>query len=87
MIAPERDDDEEPIVGLRAIAAFATSEGFRTSHSSMQKYCSPAINTGPEITAYWGNLPTTTKGRVRAWIRSRMRPARGAQPNQETITA
>jgi hypothetical protein len=88
IIAPERDDDEEPLVGLRAIAEFATAEGFRTSHSSIQKYCSPAINTGPEITGYWGKLPTSTKGRVRAWIRSRMRRVRQVEhSNQQTITA
>ncbi len=69
-------DDGDPLVGLRAIAEFATGEGFKVSHSSIQKYCSPAISTGPAITGYWGALPTSTKGLVRAWIKSRHRSDR-----------
>jgi hypothetical protein len=87
MSVPECDDDGDPLVGLRAMAEFATSEGFQISHSSMQKFCSPAISTGPEITGYWGKLPTSTKGRVRSWIRSRMRPVRQVeQSNQEELS-
>ncbi len=44
-IAPEQADDNEPLVGLRAIADFATREGFRVSLSSIQKYCAPSVNT------------------------------------------
>jgi hypothetical protein len=88
MAQPERDDNDDPLVGNPAIAEFATSEGYKTSTSSMQKHTSPAINTGPELVGYYGKLPTTTKGRVRAWISSRMRPVRRvAQRNQETISA
>ena len=85
MDAPKRDDSNDPLVGNPAIAEFATREGYKTSTSSMQKYTSPAINTGPELIGYYGKLPTTTKGRVRTWIRSRMRPApQVAQPNITT---
>src|SRR5258708_13342431 len=76
MDASTRPDDEAPLVGYRAIAEFATSEGFRVSHSTIQKYCSPAVNTGPEITGFWGPLTTSTKGLVRAWIKSRTRSDR-----------
>jgi hypothetical protein len=79
IIALERHDDDDPLVGLRAMSTFATSEGYPISHSTMQKYCSPAINTGPEITAHWGHLPATTKGKVREWIRARLRPVRQAE--------
>jgi hypothetical protein len=89
MAQPERDDDRDPLVGNPAMAAFATSEGYRTSTSTMSKCTSPAINTGPELVGYYGRLPMTTKGRVRAWIRSRMRPVRqlAQQPQQGTISA
>jgi hypothetical protein len=80
MFAPQQQDDGDAVVGLRAIAEFATAEGYKVSHSSMQKYCSPAINTGPEIAAFWGRLPVSTKGRIRVWIRWRIRPARVGTP-------
>jgi hypothetical protein len=87
-IAPEQADDNEPLVGFRAIASFATAEGFRVSLSSVQKYCAPSVNTGPQIIGHWGTLPMTTKGHVRTWIRSRIRPARPTeQPNQKSISA
>jgi hypothetical protein len=52
MAQPERDDNDDPLVGNPAIAEFATSEGYKTSTSSMQKHTSPAINTGPELVGY-----------------------------------
>jgi len=73
-IAPEQADDNEPLVGLRAIADFATREGFRVSLSSLQKYCAPGVNTGPRIIGHWGAFPMSTRGLVRAWIRTRLRP-------------
>ena len=80
----ERDDSNDPLAGNPAIAEFASSEGFPTSTSSMQKYTSPAINTGPKLIGYYGKLPTSTKGLVRTWIKSRMRPVRQVtQSNQE----
>jgi hypothetical protein len=92
MDASTRPDDEAPLVGYRAIAEFATSEGFRVSHSTIQKYCSPAVNTGPEITGFWGPLATSTKGLVRAWIKSRHRSdrpvsKRWGDKSQEIVTA
>jgi len=84
----ERDDSNDPLVGNPALAEFASSEGFSTSTSSMQKYTSPAINTGPKLIGYYGKLPTSTKGLVRTWIKSRMRPVRQVtQSNQEAAVA
>jgi hypothetical protein len=74
--APERGDNDDPLVGNPAIAAFATGEGFPTSTSTMSKCTSPAIATGPELVGYYGRLPMTTKGRVRTWLQSRIRPVR-----------
>ena len=87
MDAPERDDGNDPLVGNPAIAAFATAEGYKTSTSTMSKCTSPAINTGPELVGYYGRLPMTTKGRVRAWIRSRMRPVRQLPQRDQEATA
>ena len=75
----KRDDDDDLVIGNRAMAAFATSEGFQTATASMQKYTSPAINTGPKIIGYYGAKPTSTKGLIRAWGRSRIRPV-GTRP-------
>ena len=75
--APKLDDDDV-LIGNRAMAEFSTEEGFPTSTSSMQKYTSPAINTGPQIIGYFNRKPTSTKGLVRAWNRARIRPVRQA---------
>jgi hypothetical protein len=72
----KRKDDDDLVIGNRAMAAFATSEGFPTATASMQKYTSPAINTGPTIIGYYGTKPASTKGLIRAWGRSRIRPVR-----------
>jgi hypothetical protein len=79
-----KQDDDDVLIGNRAMAEFSTSDGFPVSVSSMQKYTSPAINTGPQLIGYYGAKPTSTKGLVRAWNRSRIRPARArsAQPAQ-----
>jgi hypothetical protein len=67
---------EKLIAGYRELADFLTGEGFKTSQSTMAKYCSPAINIGPPSEGYWGRLPTYRPSRVLQWAQSRMRPAR-----------
>jgi hypothetical protein len=81
-LVPEKSDDNDPLVGLRSFAEFATGEGFPISTSTMQKYCSPAWAKGPQVVGYWGILPMSTKGLVRSWIRARMtrvRPVNSAK--------
>jgi hypothetical protein len=87
MDTPKRDDTDDVLVGNPAMAEFATSEGYQTSSSTMSKCTSPAINTGPELIGYYGRLPTSTKGRVRTWIRSRMRPVRQLPQRDQEATA
>lgn len=85
--APKRDDDDDVLIGNRAMAEFSTEEGFPTSTSSMQKYTSPAINTGPQIIGYFNRKPASTKGSVRAWNRSRIRPVRQAARSDHPVLA
>jgi hypothetical protein len=83
MNGPSRDDDDDVLIGNRAMADFSTGEGFPISVSTMQKYTSPAINTGPDLIGYYGKKPASTKGLVRAWCRSRIRPVhQAARPDQ-----
>jgi hypothetical protein len=67
----DTNGSEKLIAGYRALAEFLTSEGFPTSHSTMTKYCSPAINTGPAKEGYWGKLPLFSPSRALEWARSR----------------
>jgi hypothetical protein len=67
---------EKLIAGYGPLADFLTGEGYRTSHSTMAKYCSPAVGIGPPSEGYWGRLPTFKPSRVREWARSRLRPSR-----------
>ena len=76
MDAFELPDDGELLVGYRRMAEFASEDGVPTSHSTMQKVCSPAINTGPELIGYYGQRPASTKGAIRRWNKSRLSPNR-----------
>jgi len=67
---------EKLITGYGPLAQFLTENGFRTSHSTMAKYGSPALNIGPPKEGFWGRYPTFKPSRVLAWARSRMRPAK-----------
>jgi hypothetical protein len=87
MNTPKRDDDDDLLIGNRAMADFSTGEGFPISVSTMQKYTSPAINTGPDLIGYYGKKPTSTKGLVRAWCRSRIRPVQSARAPALAITS
>lgn len=67
-------DDEDLLIGYGLMVQFATSEGFPIAKSTLNKRCSPAINTGPKIIGYFGQRPATTKGFMRAWLRAELRP-------------
>jgi hypothetical protein len=69
------------------MAEFSTSEGFPISVSTMQKHTSPAINTGPQLIGYYGAKPASTKGLVRAWNRSRIRPVSQATRSDQPARA
>jgi hypothetical protein len=72
------ESQERMIAGYRALADFFTKKGFKTSHSTMAKYCSPAINIGPPCEGYWGRLPIFKPSRALEWARNRMRHAQHA---------
>jgi hypothetical protein len=65
--------EERLIIGYGPLAEFLTGEGFRTSKSTMAKYCSPAQNKGPRVHSYWGKLPTFVPSEVIAWAKGRHR--------------
>lgn len=71
--------EEKLIVGLRPLAEFLTDNGFPLSTSTMSKYCSPAIDTGPPVEAYWGRLPAFSPSRALAWARARLKPVSAAR--------
>jgi hypothetical protein len=73
------DATQEPLLaGYGQLAEFLTSKGFKTSHSTMAKYGSPAIDTGPPREGYWGRLPVFKPSRALEWARNRIRHAQHA---------
>ena len=66
--------EEKLIVGYGPLAAFLTDSGYPLSKSTMSKYCSPAIDTGPPVEAYWGRLPAFSPSHALAWARARLKP-------------
>jgi hypothetical protein len=65
--------NEKLIVGYGQLAEFLTDNGYPLSKSTMSKYCSPAIDTGPPVEAYWGRLAAFSPSHVLAWARSRLK--------------
>ena len=71
--------EEKLIVGYGPLAAFLTDSGYPLSKSTMSKYCSPAIDTGPPVEAYWGRLPAFSPSHALAWARARLKPVSAAR--------
>jgi hypothetical protein len=76
MLIPNRDDDDDLLVGYRRWSEFALAEGCPYSTSTLQKRGSPAIGSGPQVVGYFGQLPATTKGLMRVWLRAQLRSSR-----------
>ena len=81
------DNDERLIVGYGPLASFLTEAGFPISESTVSKYCSPAINIGPQIEGYWGRLAAFKPSEAIAWAKARLKPVGAARtksrPDQE----
>jgi hypothetical protein len=73
-----QSDDEDLLIGYPRMSEFAIAQNFPVSTSTIQKRGSPAIATGPELVGYFGQLPATTKGLMRKWLRAQLRPNRQA---------
>ena len=71
--------EERLIVGYGPLAEFLTYNGYPLSKSTMSKYCSPAIDTGPPVEAYWGRLPAFSPSLALAWARARLKPVSTAR--------
>jgi hypothetical protein len=64
---------DEKLLTRRQLAEFLTASGFPISHSTLSKYCSPAINIGPPADCWWGKLPMYRPSRALEWARCRLR--------------
>jgi hypothetical protein len=71
--------DDKPLVGHGRMAEYAASLGIPIAKSTLQKRCSPAINTGPQIVAYFGQRPVTTEKLMREWLTANLRPVGARQ--------
>jgi hypothetical protein len=67
-------DNNDILVGWGRMAAFAQNEGFKITKSTISKKGSPALGGGPELIGYFGHMPASTKGHIRAWLESQLQP-------------
>jgi hypothetical protein len=56
---------------------FLATNGFPLGKSTLDKICSPAVNTGPPIEAWFGRRPLHSPEKGLAWARSRLTRSRG----------
>jgi hypothetical protein len=80
-------DSDEKLLTRRQLAEFLTEHGFPTSHSTLSKYCSPAIDTGPPAACRWGRRPMYRPSCALEWARSRMRPAKDTATTERALAA
>jgi hypothetical protein len=73
---PKRDDDDDLVIGGRAMAEVATAEGFSLSAEWMTRLLNKPDGAGPEVIGRFGKRHVSTKGRVRTWCWSRIQPLR-----------
>jgi hypothetical protein len=78
---------DERLLTRRQIGEFLSANGFPISHSTLSKYCSPAINIGPPAECWWGKLPMYRPSRALEWARSRLRPSKDAAVGKSAPTA
>jgi hypothetical protein len=50
--------------------------GIKISYSTLSKWCSPAINKGPQPFGYWGPRPYFSPNDVLSWAAARMTTTR-----------
>jgi hypothetical protein len=67
-------DKEKMISGYAALAEYLTGEGFPISKGTLQKYCSPSVNTGPPHEFFWGQKKTFRPSIALKWARDRLKP-------------
>jgi hypothetical protein len=77
---------EKLIVGHGPLAAFLTDQGFPISKSTISKICSPAIDAGPPVQAYWGRWPAFSPSRALAWGRARLKSVNDARSRPAVIS-
>jgi hypothetical protein len=65
--------DQEKLLTRPQLAEFLSECGFPISYSTLTKYCSPAINMGPPVEAYWGPRPMHSPARALEWAKTRLR--------------
>jgi hypothetical protein len=63
--------EEKPLT-RREAAEFLTSKGFRISHATLSKLCSPAIDTGPKSCGKFGRDSMYRPSVLLAWAKNRM---------------
>jgi hypothetical protein len=64
---------EKLIVGHGQLAEFLVGEGYPVTKSTVSKYCSPSLNKGPPVHAYWQKRPLFVPSEAISWARNQYR--------------
>jgi hypothetical protein len=77
MEAPEAPG-RKPLQTRRQLAGHLREKGYPIGNSTLDKLCSPLINEGPPIAAWWGRRPLYDPDVGVEWAEARLRPATSA---------
>jgi hypothetical protein len=58
----------------KQLVEFLREAGYPVTIHALNKFCSPAVDTGPRPVAYWGRLPLYDPTDALQWAEARLKP-------------
>jgi hypothetical protein len=62
-----------PLLTRQQMLAFLNANGIPIGESTLEKFCSPRVNQGPPVSAWWGRRALYEQKSVLAWAKAMMR--------------
>jgi hypothetical protein len=71
--------NRKPPLTRKQLRQHLNANGIPIAESTLNKKCSPAINTGPQPVAYWNNRPLYDPDEGLAWAKAELRNVRDSE--------
>jgi hypothetical protein len=81
-------ENDEPLLTRDQVHQVLVQQGFPIGRSSLDKVCSPTVNKGPPVAAWWpgrgGDRPLYRRHEVLAWARTLLKSTPSSWPSRLT---
>jgi hypothetical protein len=82
---PQGLEPGKRLLTRRELGEFLRGEGFPIGNSTINKLCSPSINDGPPVAAWFGRRALHSPDDALTWARARLTSARPRQQSYEVF--